>query len=98
MTQRFCLMLDLIKTRIIRQPLKISEGIVSIGPIRRSLWLMGLIAEQTLAINVENKGIVLIVGCGHQKVERILKRAEDLFDIPIYGIIGGLHYPVRFQG
>lgn len=82
------------KIEAVNGPLKIAEGIVSIGPIHRSLWLTELTAEQALAINVEGKGIVLIVGCGHQKIERIIKRAEDLFDIPIYGIIGGLHYPV----
>lgn len=80
--------------QVLDGPQKLSNGIVSIGPIHRALWLMGLTAEQSLAINVEGKGIVLIVGCGHQKIERIIKRTEDLFDIPIYGVIGGLHYPV----
>jgi 7,8-dihydropterin-6-yl-methyl-4-(beta-D-ribofuranosyl)aminobenzene 5'-phosphate synthase len=53
------------------------------------------IVENALAINVEGKGIVLIVGCGHQTAERIVERARALFDEPVYAIIGGLHLPVH---
>ena len=56
---------------------------------------MGYTPEHCLAINVEGKGIVLIIGCGHQKIQRIIDRTRQLFDEPIYGIIGGLHYPVH---
>jgi 7,8-dihydropterin-6-yl-methyl-4-(beta-D-ribofuranosyl)aminobenzene 5'-phosphate synthase len=49
-------------------------------------------AEQVLAVNVEGRGIVLIVGCGHPTVERIVARAEALFEQPVVGIVGGLHY------
>lgn len=49
-------------------------------------------AEQVLAVNVDGQGIVLIVGCGHPTVERIVARAEALFEQPVVGIAGGLHY------
>jgi 7,8-dihydropterin-6-yl-methyl-4-(beta-D-ribofuranosyl)aminobenzene 5'-phosphate synthase len=75
------------------EPTKISEGVWTIGTIFNSLYRGGLTKEQALAVNVEGKGIVLIVGCGHQTLPRILERAEDLFEEPIYGMIGGLHYP-----
>jgi len=45
-------------------------------------------------VNVAGKGIVLVVGCGHQGVQRIVERAEALFDEPLYGLVGGLHFPV----
>jgi 7,8-dihydropterin-6-yl-methyl-4-(beta-D-ribofuranosyl)aminobenzene 5'-phosphate synthase len=48
--------------------------------------------EQVLAVNVEGTGIVLITGCGHPTVERIIARAQAAFDEPIIGIVGGLHY------
>lgn len=51
--------------------------------------------EQALAVSVEGKAIVLIVGCGHWTLPRILTRAETLFNEPICGIVGGLHYPVE---
>lgn len=83
------------KVEVIKQPRVIRPGIASIGVHPRFLFLMGYTLEHSLAINVEGKGIVLIIGCGHQTIERIIERAKALFDEPIYGIIGGLHFPVN---
>ncbi|MEA3487258.1 MAG: MBL fold metallo-hydrolase [Thermodesulfobacteriota bacterium] len=83
------------RVEVVSEPKIIKKGIASIGPIPRFLFLMGYTLEHSLAVNVEGKGIVLIVGCGHQTVERIIERAKSLFDEPIYGIIGGLHFPVN---
>jgi 7,8-dihydropterin-6-yl-methyl-4-(beta-D-ribofuranosyl)aminobenzene 5'-phosphate synthase len=80
---------------VITDPVVLGEGIASIGVIPRFLFLMGLTLENALAVNVAGKGIVLIVGCGHQTIERIIERTQALFDEPIYAIIGGLHYPVN---
>ncbi|MDA3897925.1 MAG: MBL fold metallo-hydrolase [Desulfobacteraceae bacterium] len=81
--------------QIIKDPVVLKEGIASIGVIPRYLFLMGYTLENALAINVAGKGIALIIGCGHQTIERIIERAQALFDEPIYAIIGGLHYPVN---
>jgi len=75
-------------------PTVISEGVATLGVISNQLFFLGCTPEQALAVSVEAKGIVLISGCGHQTLSKILERAEALFDEPIYGIIGGLHYPV----
>ena len=63
------------------------------GTIPRQL-VIGVIDEQSLAVNVEGLGVVLIVGCGHQPIPNLLRRYDQLFDEPLYGIIGGLHFPV----
>lgn len=76
------------------KPTKISEGVATTGIISNQLFFGGLTTEQAIAVNVLDKGIVLIVGCGHQGLDKLLERAEVLFDKPVYGIIGGLHYPV----
>lgn len=55
--------------QVIKEPTKIADGIVSTGAISRAIWLAGIVQEQPLAINVEGKGIVLIVGCGHPSIE-----------------------------
>jgi 7,8-dihydropterin-6-yl-methyl-4-(beta-D-ribofuranosyl)aminobenzene 5'-phosphate synthase len=75
-------------------PVILAKGVATTGTISNQDFFMGRISEQALAINVEGKGIVLIVGCGHQTLPRILERARSLFDEPVYGILGGLHYPV----
>lgn len=77
-----------------KDPTIIGRGVATTGTISNQLFLLGWTQEQALAVNVENKGIVLIVGCGHQTLPKILKRLEALFEEPLYGIIGGLHYPV----
>lgn len=80
---------------IIKEPKILKNGIASIGVIPRFLFLLGYTLEHSLAINVEGKGIVLIIGCGHQTIEKIIERVKMLFDEPIYGFIGGLHFPVH---
>lgn len=77
----------------VTKPMIIGDGLASIGPISRQLF-MGAIDEQALAINVAGKGIVLVVGCGHQTLAKILQRYDQLFDQPLYGIVGDLHYPL----
>ena len=71
----------------------VGPGLASIGAISRQLF-MGRIEEQALAINVEGKGLVLIVGCGHQTLAKILQRTDQVFEQPLYGLVGDLHYPV----
>ena len=74
-------------------PTALGEGVATTGTIPRQLFI-GRVEEQALAVNVRDKGVVLIVGCGHQTLPRILERASAIFSEPIYGLIGGLHYPV----
>jgi len=81
--------------RVSTAPFRLAPGVYSVGAIPRALFLMGYVEEQALAVNVAGKGLVLIIGCGHQTVERVIERTKQLFDLPIYGIIGGLHFPVH---
>jgi len=83
------------QTTIIREPTVLKQGIASIGVIPRYLFLMGYTPEHSLAVHVEGKGIVLIIGCGHQTIEKIIERTQAIFEEPIYAIIGGLHYPIH---
>ncbi|MFW9989672.1 MAG: MBL fold metallo-hydrolase [Candidatus Odinarchaeota archaeon] len=80
--------------RHVKKPEVIGEGIASTGPIQNPLFFFKDIYEQAMVINVEEKGLVVIIGCGHQGVKKIIDRVESLFDIPIYGFIGGLHLPI----
>jgi 7,8-dihydropterin-6-yl-methyl-4-(beta-D-ribofuranosyl)aminobenzene 5'-phosphate synthase len=79
--------------QVVREPRRLVDSVASIGPIARNL-AVGWIEEQALAIHVEGKGIVLVVGCGHQTVDRILQRSRQVLDQPIWGIVGDLHFPV----
>ena len=75
------------------EPMPIGPGLATTGTVPRQL-VLGWIDEQSLAVNVSGLGVVLIVGCGHQPIPNLLRRYDQLFDEPLYGIMGGLHLPV----
>jgi len=64
----------------VKKPRKLYEGIYSTGELDE--------IEQSLCIETR-KGIVIIVGCSHPRMEYILKTASRFGKV--YGIIGGLH-------
>lgn len=82
------------QSTVIQAPCILAPGVATLGPLPRALFLMGYVQEQALAINVQGKGLVLLVGCGHPGIEALIERAEQLFALPVYGVIGGLHFPV----
>jgi 7,8-dihydropterin-6-yl-methyl-4-(beta-D-ribofuranosyl)aminobenzene 5'-phosphate synthase len=82
------------RSTVVQAPRVLAPGVATTGPLPRALFLMGYVQEQALAIHVEGKGLVLVVGCGHPGVEALVERAEQLFALPVYGVIGGLHFPV----
>ena len=75
------------------EPTVIGEGVASIGSIPRQLFV-DLVEEQALAIHLRGRGVLLVLGCGHQTLAKVIERARRVFEEPIYGVIGGLHYPV----
>ncbi len=75
-------------------PTIISKGILLTEPLPAMLYITGRILEQSLAINLKGKGLVVIVGCGHQKIQNLLNYLEKLVPLPVYAVIGGIHMPV----
>ena len=45
-------------------------------------------------MRIREKGLVVITGCGHPTVEVILEMVRHLTDVPVYAIVGGIHFPV----
>jgi len=83
------------RPQYVQEPVLIEKGIALTGPLPASLFLLGYTIEQSLVINVENKGLVVVMGCGHPTLPVILDRAKQMFDEPIYAVIGGFHLPVK---
>ncbi len=48
------------------------------------------IREQSLIINTQ-KGLVIVTGCSHPGIVRILERAKEIMDRPIDLVFGGFH-------
>ena len=91
--------LDLkIASEFSHDPVKISEGVYTIGIIEAPLFDVPLTQEQSLMFNVKDKGVIIVTGCGHQTVEKIVQRYDKLLNTPMYGILGGLHLLVLDKG
>ncbi len=75
------------------EPMVLAPGVATTGTIARQLF-MGWVEEQALVVNVAGRGLVLVVGCGHQTLPKLLERVAEVFEPPLWGVVGGLHYPV----
>lgn len=89
------------------RPMKIADGVASIGSmpfaeVMNSRALIPFLAdattglplrntEQALAVNVSGRGVVIITGCGHPTLPKLVARAQAVFKEPLIGVIGGLH-------
>lgn len=83
------------QVKVIAEPEVLAEGIATIGIHPRSLFLIGYTLEHSMVVSLKGKGLVIIIGCGHQGIEAILDRVTMIFNEPVYAIIGGLHFPVN---
>jgi 7,8-dihydropterin-6-yl-methyl-4-(beta-D-ribofuranosyl)aminobenzene 5'-phosphate synthase len=79
-------------------PRVIAPGVAVLPPLPKMMFWLGPVAEQALMINVRGFGLVLVSGCGHPGIERMLAVAERVLDLPIKGVVGGLHLPVHPLG
>ena len=79
-------------------PRVIATGVAVLPPLPKMMFWLGPVAEQAIVINVRGFGLVLVSGCGHPRIERMLAVAERVLDVPIKGVFGGLHLPVHAMG
>lgn len=78
-----------------RTPAVIAPGVVVLPPLPANMFWLGPVAEQVLVVNVRGFGLVLVSGCGHPGIERMLAATERVLDVPIKAVVGGLHLPVH---
>ena len=82
---------------VVTAPRQIAEGVARTGAIPFVYsFPIGLAipqgVEQALVINVKDRGIVVVTGCGHMIVDSLLAHVRAEFAAPVVGVIGGLHY------
>jgi len=68
----------------VKEPLKICEGVYSTGQIGK------LIKEQSLVIRTRT-GLIIMTGCAHPGIVKMVKAARDLADDDILLVLGGFH-------
>ena len=63
---------------------QVADGIFTTGELRQPL------AEQALVIQTE-QGLIVVTGCAHPGVDRLVERADELLGGPILLVMGGFH-------
>jgi 7,8-dihydropterin-6-yl-methyl-4-(beta-D-ribofuranosyl)aminobenzene 5'-phosphate synthase len=71
----------------VHEPMEIAEGVYTTGEMRRGL------VEQALVL-VTNRGLVVITGCAHPGIVRIVKKAKEIVGGEVYLVMGGFHLSV----
>jgi 7,8-dihydropterin-6-yl-methyl-4-(beta-D-ribofuranosyl)aminobenzene 5'-phosphate synthase len=79
---------EVVHPKAFSKPTEISAGVYSTGALGR------LIKEQALVVKTEN-GNIVITGCAHPGLEKILQVAGQLGEI--YGVLGGFHGFSKFD-
>jgi len=68
----------------VKEPMKICKGVYSTGEL--GVW----IKEQSLIVSTE-KGLIVITGCAHPGIVKIVQTAKELVDNEVLLVIGGFH-------
>jgi 7,8-dihydropterin-6-yl-methyl-4-(beta-D-ribofuranosyl)aminobenzene 5'-phosphate synthase len=75
------------------RPIEFTDGLMSTGEMPVG------ISEHSLLINSKNKGLVVLVGCSHPGIIKILKRAQEVSGVnKIFAVIGGFHISSFTEG
>lgn len=78
---------DYSNTIIVKEPVQLEAGLYLTGPTG------GKLLEQALVINLDKKGIVVIVGCSHPTLPVLIKKAQTITgNNKVMGVIGGFHF------
>lgn len=68
----------------VKGPTEISEGVYTTGEL--GTWII----EQSLIVSTE-RGMVVITGCAHPGIVKIVERAKELSNQSIHLVMGGFH-------
>jgi len=84
------------EVRVTTRATVLAPGVALLPPLPAALFWDGApVLEQSLVVNVRGAGLVLVSGCGHPGAAAMLNLAREVLDVPLHGVIGGLHLPVR---
>jgi 7,8-dihydropterin-6-yl-methyl-4-(beta-D-ribofuranosyl)aminobenzene 5'-phosphate synthase len=84
------------EVRVTTRATRLAPGVALLPPLPAALfWDGSPVLEQALVVNVRGVGLVLISGCGHPGAEAMLDLVQEVLEVPVHGVIGGLHLPVH---
>jgi 7,8-dihydropterin-6-yl-methyl-4-(beta-D-ribofuranosyl)aminobenzene 5'-phosphate synthase len=85
------------------EPMEIAEGIYTTGEMRSGLVEQALVLVTNQGSSASSgrgpsagsgRGLVVITGCAHPGIVRIVKKAKEMLDGEVYLVMGGFHLSV----
>ena len=76
---------------VVDHPRALAPGVGTTGAVPVGLFGSGYTLEQSVVVNLAGKGLVLVAGCGHPGVDTLVRRAEQVYQMPVYAFFGGAH-------
>ena len=93
---------------LVASPVKIAEGIMATGEVERKVafervegfWTVDnerfvediMPDDQSLIINIEGKGLVVVAGCAHSGIVNTIRHAQKITETDrVYAVLGGFH-------
>jgi 7,8-dihydropterin-6-yl-methyl-4-(beta-D-ribofuranosyl)aminobenzene 5'-phosphate synthase len=71
----------------VHEPIEMAQGVYTTGEMGRGL------VEQALVL-VTNQGLVVVTGCAHPGIVKIVRKAKDVVNGEVYLVMGGFHLSV----
>jgi 7,8-dihydropterin-6-yl-methyl-4-(beta-D-ribofuranosyl)aminobenzene 5'-phosphate synthase len=87
----------------VHEPMEIAEGVYTTGEMRRGLveQALVLVTNQGPSTGLRRaqssrsgRGLVVITGCAHPGIVRIVKKAKEIVGGEVYLVMGGFHLSV----
>lgn len=75
--------------KLVSQTTKVAAGIYLIA--LKGAWGTDLPLQELSLVIETSKGLVIVVGCSHPTIEKIIETAREEFNKPIHVVIGGTH-------
>ena len=76
---------------------EVEQALEICGDVYSTGWLGRRIKEQALAVRT-NRGLVVITGCAHPGIVKIVNKAKDLLRDDIFLVMGGFHLEWTLAG
>lgn len=73
------------------KPVEVNAPTVLFGGVALTGPLYGPPIEQSLIVYVRGRGLVVVTGCSHSGVDRIVEFAHNVTGLPVYAVLGGFH-------
>jgi 7,8-dihydropterin-6-yl-methyl-4-(beta-D-ribofuranosyl)aminobenzene 5'-phosphate synthase len=79
----------------VHEPMEIAEGVYTTGEMGRGLVEQALVLVTNQGPSTgSGQGLVVVTGCAHPGIVKIVRKAKDVVNGEVYLVMGGFHLSV----